>query len=70
MNTLNEDRVDKQVPEEDLRAPEGSVSYGDLVALVKVQTSDSQLPLPSRPTSFTCIVTNAGTEWKDTAWLL
>lgn len=36
INTV-EDRVDKQVPEEDLRAPEGAISYADLVALVKVR---------------------------------
>ena len=35
----NEDRIEKYVSEEDLRAPEGAISYGDLVTLVKVVPS-------------------------------
>ncbi len=36
VHASSEDRLEKQVPEDDLRAPEGLVSYGDLIALVKV----------------------------------
>ncbi len=36
VHSANEERLDKFVLEEDLRAPEGAINYGDLITLVKV----------------------------------
>jgi hypothetical protein len=36
VHSANEERLDKFVLEEDLRAPEGAMNYGDLITLVKV----------------------------------
>ncbi len=48
VHSANEERLDKFVPEEDLRAPEGAINYGDLITLVKVHSRHLYLNIKLR----------------------
>jgi len=52
VHSANEERLDKFVLEEDLRAPEGAINYGDLITLVKELRGKAQSSSLDEPADY------------------